>query len=212
MIQPSALRRRARILAALFLTGAACNALAFDPGSGTPGGVYNATGTIQVAFTPGENATWLVVDAIQRARRQVLVQAYSFTSRDIAVALIAARQRGLDVQLMADPRQAKSAEKSMVDEVAAAGIPTFYDSQHDSAHNKVMLIDAGSANAVLITGSFNFTRAAQHRNAENLLLIRGNPQLVAAYLRNWQHHRDHAGPFSSGLVHHHQRFPLKFPR
>lgn len=196
MIQPTAGFRRAAcaglVLASLLPTS---GALAFDAGSNPRTGIYPATGTIQVAFTPGDDATWLIVDAIQRARRQVLVQAYAFTSKNIAFALIAAKQRGLDVQLLADPRQAKSAEHSLVDEVAAAGVPTFFDNEHDSAHNKVMLIDAGGANAVIVTGSFNFTQAAQRRNAENLLLIRGNPQLTAAYLDNWREHRAHAEPY-----------------
>lgn len=196
MIQPT--KTICRAFGALLATGlllATPPAAAFDAGKGQHGGVYAATGTIQVAFTPGSKATWLIVDAIQKARRQVLVQAYSFTSRDIAVAVIAARQRGLDVQLLADPRQAKNTEHSMVDEIAAAGVPTFFDNEHDSAHNKVMLIDSGGANAVVITGSFNFTQAAQHRNAENLLLIRGNPPLSAAYLENWREHRAHAEPY-----------------
>ena len=155
-----------------------------------------AAGTVQVAFTPGDNGTALIVQAIESARKQVLVQAYSFTSRSIAQALIDARRRGLDVQLMADPKQAHSSDHGMVAYVAAAGVPTFFDEEHDSAHNKVMLIDAEAAKPVVITGSFNFSQAAQLRNAENLLLFRGNPQLTAAYLRNWRKHREHAAPFN----------------
>ncbi|MBS4099001.1 MAG: phospholipase D family protein [Sulfuricella sp.] len=189
------MRRTACALLLLAVGWMASAAQAFDAGNGPQRGTHTATGTIQVAFTPGDNATWLIVDAIQKARHQVLVMAYSFTSRNIAVALIAARQRGVDVQLIADPRQAKSVGHSLVDEIAAAGVPTFFDDQHDSAHNKVMLIDGGGQNAVVITGSFNFTQAAQQRNAENLLLIRGNPSLTAAYLDNWRQHRAHAVAF-----------------
>ena len=153
-----------------------------------------AAGTVQVAFTPGDEGTALIVQAIEGARKQVLVQAYSFTSRSIAQALIEARRRGLDVQLMADPRQAHSSDYGMVAYVAAAGVPSFFDEEHDSAHNKVMVIDAETSNPVVITGSFNFSHAAQHKNSENLLLFRGNPQLTAAYLRNWRKHREHAVP------------------
>jgi len=153
-----------------------------------------AAGTVQVAFTPGDNGTALIVQAVESARKQVLVQAYSFTSRDIAQALIEARRRGLDVQLIADPKQAHTSEHGMVEYIAGAGVPTFFDEEHDSAHNKVMVIDAETANPVVITGSFNFSQAAQHKNAENLLLFRGNPQLAAAYLRNWRKHREHAVP------------------
>lgn len=156
-----------------------------------------AAGTVQVAFTPGDNGTALIVQAIEGARKQVLVQAYSFTSRTIAQALIDAQRRGLDVQLLADPRQAHNSEHGMVEYVAAAGVPTFFDKEHDSAHNKVMVIDAETSNPVVITGSFNFSQAAQFKNAENLLLFRGNPQLTAAYLRNWHKHREHAVPVNA---------------
>lgn len=153
-----------------------------------------AAGTVQVAFTPGDNATALIMQAIENARRQVLVQAYSFTSRSIAQALIDARRRGVDVQVIADPKQAHSNEHSLVAYIAAAGVPTFFDEEHDSAHNKVMVVDAEAANPVVITGSFNFSQAAQYKNAENLLLFRNNPQMTAAYLHNWRKHREHAVP------------------
>ena len=81
--------------------------------------------------------------------------------------------------------------------LAAAGIPTFVDSEHDSAHNKIMVIDAGSQQGIVITGSFNFTHAAQYRNAENLLIFRGNPQLTQSYLNNWKRHRAHSQTFEA---------------
>ena len=46
-------------------------------------------------------------------------------------------------------------------------IPLWIDYKPAIAHNKVMIIDAD----VVITGSFNFTKAAQENNAENLLII-----------------------------------------
>lgn len=194
MIQPS-WKTWLSVLWVLSLGWGMPAAWAFDAGEMQRSGIYAATGTVQVAFTPGDNVTRLVAQAIQEARRQVLVQAFSFTNRDIAFALIAAKKRGLDVQLIADPDQAEHIGTSLVDEIAAAGVPVFFDREHASAHNKVMVIDGDGRDAVVITGSFNFTQAAQHRNAENLLLLRGNPQLTAAYLRNWRQHRAHAVPF-----------------
>ena len=55
-----------------------------------------------------------------------------------------------------------------------AGIPTFIDNKHAIAHNKIMIIDQST----IITGSFNFTKAAEEKNAENLLIIRGDDALV----------------------------------
>jgi phosphatidylserine/phosphatidylglycerophosphate/cardiolipin synthase-like enzyme len=68
-----------------------------------------------------------------------------------------------------------------------AGIPTYIDSAHQSAHNKIMIIDRST----VITGSFNFTRTAEERNAENLLAI-PSKELAAKYLDNWQKHRQHS--------------------
>lgn len=170
-------------------------AQAFEPPSRSKSRTLPATGTVQLAFTPGDNAARLIVKAIEGAKYQVLVQAFSFTSRDIAYALVAAKQRGLDVQMIADEEQTFRIDTSRVRDVAAGGVPVYLDGEHASAHNKVMVIDAGQPGATVVTGSFNFTQAAQHRNAENLLILRGNPSLANAYLTNWKRHREHSRPY-----------------
>jgi phosphatidylserine/phosphatidylglycerophosphate/cardiolipin synthase-like enzyme len=144
-----------------------------------------------VAFTPGDDAAGLIIQAIAQARQHIRVQAFSFTHRGIAEALIAARQRGVDVAVIVDPQQAVRISTSVVAYMAAAGVPVFYDAEHASAHNKIMVIDADTA-PVVVTGSYNFTHAAQYKNAENLLIVRGNPALAKAYAANWQSHRDHS--------------------
>ncbi len=157
--------------------------------------LLNARGTIQLAFTPGDDVAGLIVAAIGKARRQVLVQTYSFTHQDIAQALVNARRRGIDVQVIADQRQMETIATSRIDWLAEQGVPLWIDSEHAAAHNKVMVIDNGLPEAAVITGSFNFTQAAQHRNAENLLILRGNPNLTEAYAANWRRHKIHSLPF-----------------
>ena len=174
-----------------------CNmASAFEMpyGTHTPPAIA-ISGTVQVAFSPEDDAAEIVVQAIHGAKKQVLVQAFSFTHRRIAEALIEAKRHGVDVQVIADQEQIRRMEHGLVPAIAADGVPTFVDSKHGSAHNKIMVIDAGTPQEAVITGSFNFTHAAQHNNAENLLLFRGNPQLTQAYLGNWQRHRAHSRPF-----------------
>ena len=51
-------------------------------------------------------------------------------------------------------------------------IPLLTDALHSHAHNKIIILD----DAVVITGSFNFTRQAEIGNSENLLVIRGSRQ------------------------------------
>jgi phosphatidylserine/phosphatidylglycerophosphate/cardiolipin synthase-like enzyme len=153
-----------------------------------------ATGTIQVAFTPGDAADQLIINTIKQAHKQILIQAYSFTHLGIASALIKAHQRGVEVILIADKNQDEHIPTSLVRDIAQAGITVVFDSEHSSAHNKVMIIDANSQHPALITGSYNFTHAAQFVNAENLLIFRDNPALTQSYQDNWQLHYLHSLP------------------
>lgn len=174
-----------------------------------------AVGTIQVAFTPGDVADLLVIEAVHAARRQVLVQAFSFTHRRIGRALVEARRRGVDVQLIADREQTLKTPNNAIAEMIAGGIPFWTDGNHESAHNKVMVIDPETPEATVITGSYNFTYAAQHRNAENLLLIRGNAPLAQAYSRNWWQHREHSTPYhleqAAPAASRRSAHPMRFP-
>lgn len=142
---------------------------------------------IEVAFSPNGGATALVVSAIDAARREILVQAYGFTSRPIAEALVHARQRGVAVRVILDKSQ-RSQRGSLGEFIAAQGIEVGVDAKHAIAHNKVMVID-GEA---VVTGSFNFTASAESRNAENVLILRGSPETVLRYRENWETHRTHS--------------------
>ena len=66
----------------------------------------------------------------------------------------------------------------------------FAYEKHQIAHNKIMIIDG----AVVITGSFNFTKAAEAENAENLLVIQDG-ELAKKCSKNWQEHLKHLAPY-----------------
>lgn len=151
-------------------------------------------GTVQYAFTPGARADAMIVAAIASARQQVLVQAYSFTHRRIADALVGARSRGIDVAVIADHDQTRSNASTVIRDITRSGVPVLLDSLHAAAHNKVIVIDAGDQDCAVVTGSYNFTYNAQHRNAENAVILRGNPPLCDAFRDNWLHHKAHSIP------------------
>lgn len=145
--------------------------------------------SIRVFFSPSGGCTEAVVSALNHATASVLVQAYSFTSAPIARALVDAKRRGLTVKIILDKSQ-RTERYSEADFTAHMGIPTFIDAQHAIAHNKIMIIDGRE----VLTGSFNFTKAAEENNAENLLVIE-NPTLAARYAENWQAHLAHSEPY-----------------
>jgi phosphatidylserine/phosphatidylglycerophosphate/cardiolipin synthase-like enzyme len=150
--------------------------------------VYVATW--QVYFSPKGGATEAIIEALGHAHSSILVQAYSFTSEPIARALVRAHRRGLRVEILLDKSQ-QNQRYSVASLLTQASIPTVIDAAHAIAHNKVMIID----DETVITGSFNFTKAAEERNAENVLIIRSK-HLAARFLENWRIHCRHSTPNS----------------
>jgi phosphatidylserine/phosphatidylglycerophosphate/cardiolipin synthase-like enzyme len=141
---------------------------------------------IEIYFSPQGGCTDAVVQEIDAAKESILVQAYSFTSKPIAAALVTAHRRGVKTQVILDSEQ-ETANYSEADYLIHEGIPTQIDAEHAIAHNKVMVIDGG----VVITGSFNFTNQAEKSNAENLLVIR-DKDIAKAYADNWRDHAAHS--------------------
>jgi phosphatidylserine/phosphatidylglycerophosphate/cardiolipin synthase-like enzyme len=92
--------------------------------------------------------------------------AYRSRSAPIAKALVEAHRRGVKVEVVLDKSQ-RTEKYSSATFVYNNGIPCFIDAQHAIAHNKVIVIDG----LTVITGSFNFTKAAEDNTAENLLVI-----------------------------------------
>ena len=156
---------------------------------GEPVPVSPAQGTVQVAFTPWDDAESLLLETLGRAQREILVQAYLLTSRAIATSLIAAKQRGLHVSVLADARQHADNPASLLVSLADKGIPVWLETRYRNAHNKIMVIDDGTQDVVIVTGSYNFTRSAQRMNSENLFLVRGNLELASRFRQNWERHR-----------------------
>lgn len=151
-----------------------------------------AEGVLEPLFAPWDNIESRLVEVIDAAHGQVLVQAYLLTNKKIVAALVASHRRGVDVQVLLDARQHAKVDSSAAPSLAAAGIPVWLETRYENAHNKLMIVDAGTKDAIVVTGSFNFTWTAQHRNAENLLIVRGNQPLAARYFENWQKHKQDA--------------------
>ncbi len=134
----------------------------------------------QVCFTPYQNCTAEIIHVIDAAKKSIYMQAYSFTSRPIARALIDAKRRGVKVSVILDKSQFMPDHYSAARSLIKRGISVWNDDGLDIAHNKVIIVDE----SVVETGSFNYTNSAQHYNAENVLIIYSKA-LAQAYLNNW---------------------------
>jgi phosphatidylserine/phosphatidylglycerophosphate/cardiolipin synthase-like enzyme len=141
---------------------------------------------VAALFSPKGGCTEAIVAELNRARREILIQAYSFTCPAIAQALIAAAARRIRVVVLLD-RSNEAESYSELGDLEGHGMEVWIDAQHAIAHNKIIIIDS----KIVITGSFNFTRQAEHENAENLLILRHHRELVARYRANFHSHREH---------------------
>ena len=150
-------------------------------------GPVKATGQIEVLFTPGDRVEARLEALIGQARHSVHVQAYVFTRKPIAKALVAAQARGVKVWVLADAKLNQRG-KNALPELLSARVPVALETTYAAAHNKLILIDAESASPVVVTGSYNFTWSAQNRNAENVLILHGQREVAKAYLANWNRH------------------------
>ena len=134
---------------------------------------------VAVCFAPEEDCAAFAVDAIDRAEQQILVTAYGFTTGSSTVeALVRAKQRGVDVKLIAD-KTTPCERKSGLGPLAEAGVPIWIDRNVRIAHSKSMVIDG----KITLTGSMNWTASAAH-NSENLNLV-ASPTIAAAYAGHW---------------------------
>ena len=135
---------------------------------------------IQLCFTPDEKCTPLILKEIALAKDTIYVQAYGMSSPPIVESLIEAHKRGVKVNILLDKSNLNDSWSKM-QELVDSGIEVNIDKLPGIAHNKVIIIDLQK----VITGSFNFTRSADTRNAENVIVI-DDKVIANSYVQNWQ--------------------------
>lgn len=140
--------------------------------------------SVTTCFTPTQACATLIVSILDHAQSQIRLQAYGFTAAPILTALVSAKGRGVDVIVILDKSDDRVSSRSGADFVARAGIPVFIDYRPAIAHNKVVVVDKH----IVVTGSYNFTAAAEHRNTENVTVI-DSPEVANRFLSNWESRR-----------------------
>jgi phosphatidylserine/phosphatidylglycerophosphate/cardiolipin synthase-like enzyme len=141
---------------------------------------------LAIYFTPPAGGASGLIKQIDGAKKSIKVMAYGFTATNLAEALVRAKRRGVDVGLIQDEKSAQN-NRETLPILLAAGIEVRSDGKHAIQHNKVMLID----DDIVITGSYNFTKSAESRNAENIMIVRSS-YAAKRYADNWKSHWDHS--------------------
>ena len=156
----------------------------FGPGSpgDTPHPSISINGTmVDVYFSPDDGTASSLVDLIQGAQESVYFMAFSFTSDDIAQAMLDRSRAGVTVAGVFDESQAKSNRGGEYENLVSNGLDVRLDGNPDRMHHKVIVLDG----RVVITGSYNFSASAEERNDENTLVIH-SPEIAAKYLAEFE--------------------------
>lgn len=122
---------------------------------------------LETYFSPDDGAADEIIAKIEQAEESIHFAAFSFTSDDIAAALIERANHGVEVSGILEHNQVKSNQGTEFDRLVAAGIEVRLDANRDHMHHKFFVIDE----QIVITGSYNFSRSAEERNDENVLII-----------------------------------------
>jgi phosphatidylserine/phosphatidylglycerophosphate/cardiolipin synthase-like enzyme len=154
-----------------------------DKGSPTPNPRVTLDGTpVDIYFSPDDNVANNLLDLIHNAEESIYFLAYSFTSDPLAEAIRARAEEGVSVEGVMDSSQIDSNIGTEFDPFKQTGLDVRRDgNQGGLLHHKVIIIDE----EIVITGSYNFTNAAETRNDENLIVIY-DPFIAAQYLAEFQ--------------------------
>ena len=98
-------------------------------------------------------------------------------------ALIAAKRRGVDVRVVLDSKGNQGrASVAAINLLVNAEIEVRTVDNYRIMHDKVAIIDGVTTQ----TGSFNYSRAAQRSNSENVVVMWQMPEVAQVYLEHWQ--------------------------
>jgi phosphatidylserine/phosphatidylglycerophosphate/cardiolipin synthase-like enzyme len=143
----------------------------------TPHQALQVEGTpIEVYFSPDDGTAARLLALIAGAQERVEFLAFSFTSDELAEALLGRALAGVEVAGVMEERQFHSNVGTEYGRLRSAGLDVHLDGNPDSMHHKVIIIDG----EIVITGSYNFSASAENRNDENTLIIH-DPAVAALF-------------------------------
>ena len=145
--------------------------------------VYAAS--LETGFSPEGTALQLVLKTITSAQHEIRLMGYSFTSPEVASALVRARQRGVDVKVVLDHKantgERNKASRAAMNLLVSAGISVRTVDAYKILHDKVIIADGRNTEI----GSFNFSRADDRANSENVLVVWDDPAVARSYMNHW---------------------------
>ena len=145
---------------------------------------------LRALFSPQDDIRKTIVGLINNEQQAIKMAIYFFTENQIANALMQAKKRGVQVELIVDQKHLETCPHTKIYELNNAGISTYVfqnKSKYGIFHHKFMCCAKNLDDQhFLSTGSFNFTSMAQEQNQENII-ITNDHDINQQYLKQFDH-------------------------
>lgn len=134
---------------------------------------------VECWFSPSDQVTQQVVRSIQSADQSVSFAIFSFTRNEIGNAMVNAHQQDVQVRGIMENLGDPGAEFGWL---TTNGVPVLPHPAAPLLHHKYMVADAGysASDPLVLTGSHNWSTAAETANDENTLVIH-DPDISMLY-------------------------------
>ncbi|MBM7645897.1 phosphatidylserine/phosphatidylglycerophosphate/cardiolipin synthase-like enzyme [Scopulibacillus daqui] len=109
-----------------------------------------------------------VNEVIDQAKKTLDIAVFIITQDKIIARIIEAKKRGVKVRVITDGEQAQRYAKNTIGALLDEGIPVKVSTHDGYMHLKVMIAD----NQAVSVGSYNFTRSAEERHDEVIVIIK----------------------------------------
>lgn len=148
---------------------------------------------IDVLFSPNmlgtNNAMDELIDLVTLADDSIHFMIFSFPYMDLNDLMLEKFNAGVDVKGVFDKSQLNNSAEEYF---AQRGMPVRIDgNEHEldfhggKLHHKTMILDSGQSDAVVVTGSFNWSNNATENNDENMLFIHSQ-EIAQLYEVEWK--------------------------
>jgi phosphatidylserine/phosphatidylglycerophosphate/cardiolipin synthase-like enzyme len=132
--------------------------------------------SIKPAFCPEDNCENKILEEIRKAKEEIIVVAYTYTSEPITKEIIEAKKRGVNISFIID-RGTTNTQGSQIQTIKDNSIPITI-AQNYLMHHKIIVIDK-----TIILGSMNYGKSANTRNDENILIISDSERIMVDSLK-----------------------------
>lgn len=134
----------------------------------------------EVIFSPGKACRNRIAALLRQAKKSADICVFTITDNELSQPILEAHRRGVRVRIISDDDKANDAG-SDVWTLGEQGVEVRVDQSEHHMHHKYAVFDS----AIVVTGSYNWTRSAAEHNRENVV-VTDDPRLVKKFIEGFE--------------------------